>query len=314
MKMTVKKTMTACIACLFSVSLAHAAVGNKPVPDKKTLIAPRTAAAAKAAPEAKPLDLPTLTAQQIVDRNVAARGGLAAWQGVQSMSMTGKLDAGKVKKDGGTIGITDKRKAKAELRKTLFDKSEATAEKIIQLPFQLDMQRPLKTRLEIPFQGQTAVQVYDGTQGWKLRPFLGRHEVEPFSSAELKLAADQQQLDGPLINHAAKGTKVAVDGTDLVDGHDTYRLKLTLKNGDVRRLWVDARTFLDVKFEGALRHFDGEMRPVATYFRDYKAVDGLMIPHLLVTAVEGTRVSENIVVEKVALNVALDDSRFKKPQ
>src|SRR5919109_5088799 len=35
-----------------------------------------------------------LTAAQIVDKNIAARGGLQAWHAVQSMSWTGKMDAG----------------------------------------------------------------------------------------------------------------------------------------------------------------------------------------------------------------------------
>src|SRR6516164_4402592 len=38
--------------------------------------------------------LPALTAEQIVDRNVAARGGLQAWRAVKTMSLAGKLGAG----------------------------------------------------------------------------------------------------------------------------------------------------------------------------------------------------------------------------
>src|SRR5258708_24818161 len=50
----------------------------------------------------------------------------------------------------------------------------------------------------------------------------------------------------------------------------TYRLKLTYKTGEVRHLWIDARTFLDAKIEGTPRRWDGKTRTVATYFRDYK--------------------------------------------
>jgi len=38
--------------------------------------------------------LPTLSATQIVDKNVAARGGLEAWRAVKTMSLAGKLGAG----------------------------------------------------------------------------------------------------------------------------------------------------------------------------------------------------------------------------
>ena len=282
--------------------------------------AARAAAEARAKPVVVPVDLPALTAQQIVDRSTSARGGLAAWQRVQSMTLAGKLDAGKTRKDGGVVatsnvGKVERAKARAEVRKALAEgRFEANAEKVIQLPFQMDLARPAKQRLEVPFQGETAVQVYDGKAGWKLRPFLGRHEVEPFSADELKIAAGQQELDGPLINYRAKGTKVEVEGGEMLEGRGAYRLKLTLKNGEVRHLWIDAQSFLDVKIEGAPRRWDGKMRTAVTYFRDYKSVDGLQIAHRLETRLEGVPGSESIYIDKVALNPVLSEERFARPQ
>jgi outer membrane lipoprotein-sorting protein len=223
-----------------------------------------------------------LTATQIVERNVAARGGLQAWRSVKTMSMSGKLDAGGRQK--------------------------------MQLPFVLEMERSRKTRLELQFNGQTAIQVYDGTNGWKLRPFLNRHDVEPYTPEELKAASMQAELDGPLLDYAAKGTNVQLDGIQPVEGHDAFNLKLTLKNGQVQHIWVDAQSFLDVKVEGAPRRLDGKFHPVATYLRDYRSVNGLMIPYVNETAVEGVRQTEKILVEKVTVNPKLEDSRFSKPQ
>lgn len=267
-------------------------------------------------PQMTQIQLPSLTAETIVQRNVAARGGFPAWERVQGMSMQGKLDAGRQRSDGGNVGL-DKREAKALTRQTLTklatqNVAEKTAQ-VIQLPFTLDLQRPNKMRLEILFQGDTAVQVFDGTQGWKLRPFLGRHEVEAYSTDELKVAASEQQLDGPLVNHVAKGTRVAVDGAEIVEGHNAYRLQLSFSNGDQRRLWVDSETFLELKIEGAPRHFEGRMRTVATYFKDFRPVDGVQVPRLLETRVEGTRQNERIIVEQVALNPRFDEARFSRP-
>jgi hypothetical protein len=262
------------------------------------------------------VNVPTLSMQQIVERNAAARGGLDAWRHVHSMTLAGKMDAGKERKDGGQIANAAPKtrpQARAEARLALQNKKKIAGDRVIQLPFEMSLARPLKLRLEIPFQGQSAVQVYDGKNGWKVRPFLGRHEVEAYSPAELKIAAGQQELDGMLLNHAAKGTTVALDGTEAVEGRSTYKLKLTLKNGEVRHLWIDAQSFLDAKVEGAPRRWDGKIRTVATYFRDYKSVDGLMIAHRLETRIEGVPGSESIIVEKVALNPTLDDSVFARP-
>ena len=289
----------------------------KPTP--ASVAAARAAAEARSVPVVVKADLPALSVQQIVERYTAARGGLAAWQGIDSMTLSGKLDAGKARRDGGKVAVVgqqERSRAKAEWRKALQTGQQPAdaQEKIIQLPFQMDLKRPLLSRLEIPFQGETAVQVYDGANGWKLRPFLGRHEVESFTADELKQAASQQQLDGPLLNHQAKGTQVEVEGAEMIEGRGAYRLKLTLKNGDVRHLWVDGQTFLDTKIDSAPKRWDGRVRTVVTYFRDYRKVSGVTIAHRLETRIEGVPGAENIYIEKVALNPTLGASRFAKPE
>lgn len=258
---------------------------------------------------------PGLTADQIIAGNIKARGGLKRWRAVHAMSMSGKLDAGKVRPVDAEKAQLDNRMVRASARRAMLEKEKgiADAEKIIQLPFVMEMQRPRKVRLEITFQNQTAVQVFDGENGWKLRPFLGHNDAEPYTSDEMKLASQQQDLDGPLIDFAAKGTKVKLEGTELVDGSNTYKLQLTLKNGAVRYVWVDAKTFLEVKIDGS-RRLDGKSHQVATYYRNYKPVDGLMIPFLLETRVEGIKDAERIIIERVALNPKLVASRFAKPQ
>ena len=67
---------------------------------------------------------------------------------------------------------------------------------------------------------------------------------------------------------------VDLEGVEKVAGRDTYGLKLTMRGRQVRRLWVDAQTFLETKIEGVPRRMDGKMRHVEIYFRDYKNVNG----------------------------------------
>jgi len=223
-----------------------------------------------------------LSAAEIVDRNVLARGGLQAWRAVQTISYSGKLEAG--------------------------------GKQNLQLPFVMEMKRPRKTRVEIEFANEKAVQVYDGANGWKLRPFLGRRDVEPFSADERKAASMESDLDGPMVDRATKGTKVDLEGVEKVEGHDAYKLKLTMKGGQVRHLWVDTQTFLEVKIEGIPRRLDGKMRPVEIYYRDYKRVNGLMVPYILVTAVQGVQQAHKITVESVVVNPKLDASLFEVPK
>jgi len=223
------------------------------------------------------------SAAQIVERNIAARGGLQAWRAVQTLSFSGQMEAG--------------------------GKQNSL------LPFVIEMKRPHKSRLEIRFRDQTAFQVYDGTQGWKVRPFLNRDDVEPFTPIEAKLATTWAELDGPLVDYASKGTQIKLEGIEAVEGRDAYKLKLTLKGGVERNVWIDAATFLETKIDGDPRKMDGKLRNVAIFYRDYKIENGLTVPHVLETVVEGIKQSSHkMTIEKVAVNQPLEDALFAKPQ
>ena len=180
-----------------------------------------------------PADLSTA---EILSKNAAVRGGLQAWQNVQTLSMSGKMDAG--------------------------------GKPNVELPFVMDLKRPRRSRLELTVGKDTAVQVFDGTNGWKVRPFLNRREVEPFTGDELKAAASQADLDGPLMEAAAKGMKVELEKTETVEGRLAYVLKVTQPDGNPRRVWVDASTFLEIKIEGTPRRLDGKYHAVSTLLRD----------------------------------------------
>jgi hypothetical protein len=260
---------------------------------------------------------PQLTAAQIVDKHVAARGGLQAWHALQALSVSGKMDAGTGDSIARSVKISRSRRAPTgKLAITAADTPEAgkaEASKQVQLPFVMEMKRPGKSRVEIEFAGKTAVQVYDGAHGWKLRPYLNRDDVEPFSAEEAKSEAQKPDMDGPLVDYAAKGSKVELEKVEAVEGHDAYKLKVTLKSGNVQHIWIDTQSFLDVKVDGIPRRMDGRMHNVWVYQRDFRLVQGLMVPFVLETAVDGYPDTHKMLIEKVAVNPKLDDARFTKP-
>jgi hypothetical protein len=272
------------LACTLALTLAicaYAPVGSaqKVVRDK---IPPPPAVPPHVTPPAPvPADLPKLSVTEIVDRNVAARGGLAAWRAIRTVTITGKMDAGG-KKD------------------TL-------------LPYTLQVKRPNKQRLAIQFAGHNGLQVFDGEHGWKLRPWLNRADPEPYTPEELHQAQQQSGLEGALIDYAAKGNKVELEDTEMVGKQGTYRLKVITTQGQVRHIWIDGRTFLEAKMEDDPRRFDGRMRKVETYLRDYQRVEGVMIPFVAETRIEGMTGGHNTTIDKVVLNEKIDDSAFAKP-
>ena len=271
--------------------------------------------------DAQPRTYPTvstLSAAQIVDKNVATRGGLPAWRAVEALTLTGKMGVGGNRRAALSVPIPEKRNGE-----NLQGVHQRPVDEV-QLPFVMDLARPHKQRFELVFNGQTAIQVYDGTHGWKLRPFLNRRDVEPFTSEEMKIASSQDDLGGPLVDYQAKNTQIELVGTEQVEGRSAYKIKLTTKDGNSKHVWIDTQTFLETKIEGQPRRLDGTYHPVEVYFRDYRQVSGLMIPFVLETHVlpvtktaTGLRDTpvpvEKITVEKVVLNPKFDASVFAKP-
>ena len=290
-----RKSLVVCSSLAFAISLATAA--DNPPPAAQ------------------------LSAADIAARNVAARGGLEAWRAVQTLSMAGKLGAGGNQRATLPMPVPGGRKA---AQQAIPNAVPRTAEEV-QLPFLMELARPRKMRFELQFNGQTAIQVFDGANGWKLRPFLNRRVVEPYTTDEMKIASLQADLDGPLVDYAAKGTQIELAGTEKVEDRDTYKLKLTMKTGAALHVWIDARTFLEAKMEGQPRRLDGTDHPVEVYFRDYRPVSGLQIPFVLETRVlavaktkQGFRDTpvppEKTIIDKVVVNPKFDDTVFSKPQ
>jgi outer membrane lipoprotein-sorting protein len=223
-----------------------------------------------------------LTAQQIVDRHVAARGGAQAWRAIGTMAWTGHIESDAV----GTARV----------------------------PFLMLFKRPNSARFEILLQNQKSVRIFDGNQGWKLRPTgQGVPEPQAYTAEEVRAARDASGLDGPLFDYQAKGVTVALQGTDTVEGRATYRLLVTLPSGESRIDWIDAQNFLQLKYERAARNGGGRVGTVAVFFRDYRTVQGFVMPFSIETGNAAQDNADRMVIEKIAFNPALDDSWFARP-
>lgn len=215
------------------------------------------------------------TVDQLVARNVAARGGSSAWRAVTSLRMTGKMDVGRG----------------------------------MQAPYTLEQKRPRKMRLEFLFDGQTAIQCLDGKSGWKVVPFRGHAKPEPLTAAEMREAADSADLDGLLFDYAARGHVVSFLGREQVNGRDTYKLKVALPGGAVRWVYLDTETALEVKVD-AVRRLGSSERRVETFYEDWRSEGGVLIPRRYEIRTEGTKESQTLTVDTVKVNPPLDDSRF----
>jgi len=219
------------------------------------------------------------TVDEIVARHVAARGGRDALAAVRTLRMTGK----------------------------------ATARPGQEAIVRREMARPGRIRTEFEFQGTTGVYAWDGSSGWRVSPLDGGFDPEPLPAEEAALAAEQADIEGPLVDWKEKGNAVELVGKAALPGGPAEEARVTLKSGAVRRLWVDAATGLVVRMETTRRMRGRELTVEAT-FGDYRKTDGVAFARVIEVGLRGRPARLRIVVESVEVNPPLDDLRFQMPR
>lgn len=226
-----------------------------------------------------PLTAAAQTPDSIVDKVLAARGGLDKIRAVQAERVSGHISFGQ----------------------------DAEG------PFVVELKRPRKMHMEFTIRGSTMVRVYDGkSAGWANNPFVGKNTPEPMFEEELKNISEESDFDGPLVDYKAKGNQIGLVGKDKVEGKEAYRLKLTTKNGDVRFYLFDSETFLLLKWEGK-RKFKDEEAPVESFFRDYHDVGGLQFAFEIDSGASAEEINQKILIDKIELDPEISESRFIKP-
>ena len=218
------------------------------------------------------------TADEIIAKYLQTVGGMDRIQGVQTLRRTGKFSGG-----GGFEAVV------IELNK-----------------------RPNLVRQEFKLQGMTGVTAFEGKTGWKLEPWEGKKDIESLGEEELKEIVEDSDFDGPLVNYQQKGNKVEYVGMEPVDGTDTYKLKVTLANGETRYYYMDADYYVPIKID-TKRIIRGAEREFETNLGDYKQVNGWYLPHSIQTNAKGSPNRSTITYDTIEANVAIDDKLFAKP-
>ena len=218
------------------------------------------------------------TADELVSKNIQAKGGMEKIKAIKSVRMTGKLHGG----GGFTAAQTQ------------------------------ENERPNLVRETFSLQGMTAVTAYDGTTGWQIQPFGGHKDPEYMGEddmRDLKLDAD---FDGPLVDYKEKGNTIEFLGHDIVDGDDALRLKVTLKDGDIIYYYLDPDTFLEIRKE-VQEFIRGSVKESVIDIGSYKPVAGVMYPFSISQGTKTNPAAQTTTIEKIEVNVPIDKTDFAVP-
>lgn len=217
------------------------------------------------------------TVDEVIAKANEARGGLEKMKAVQSVRMKGKM----------TMGPG------------------------LEAPITIEMKRPRNARMEFTIQGMTGVQAYDGQQAWGISP-MGSRQPEPMPAEMAKDLDNQADIDGPLVDYKTKGHQVELVGKEKVEGSDAWKLKVTLKSGDVQYIFLDADSHLEIRNESK-RTIRGSEVELENTIGDYKEVGGLLWPHSIQSGAKGRPEKQSFAFESIEVNPAIEDARFKMP-
>jgi len=171
--------------------------------------------------------------------------------------------------------------------------------------------RGQSVRNEFSILGMTAINAYDGKQGWKIEPWNGKKDPEALGEEEMKSILEDADFDGPLVDYQAKGYKLEFAGKEKFEGTDTVKLKITKPNGDVYVYYLDTDYYVPIKID-TKRIVRGAEREYETVLGDYKEVAGWFLPYSIESNVKGSLDKSKTVYESIEANVDLDDTRFSK--
>jgi outer membrane lipoprotein-sorting protein len=226
------------------------------------------------------------TADELVAKNLKAKGGLETLKAVQGMKITGRVTLPAAGGGGG-----------------------------MEIPMTIVTKRPNRFRQESEVQGQKIVVGFDGTKAWMINPMMGQNGAQAITGDRLEMVKQQADLDGPLVDYKTKGTTIEVLGLETVDGKKVHKLKVTPKTGRPVTLYLDAETGLEAKtVMEAPADAAGPGAPAATLesvFSNYQSVGGLTMPHTIQQKANGQVLQINI--DKIELSPGGDDSIFAMP-
>jgi hypothetical protein len=219
------------------------------------------------------------SAEELVAKNIAARGGLDNIKAITNIRMSGKLET------QGTV-----------------------------LQFDADTKPDSIVRESQTLQGMARIRAYDGSEAWQINPYDGRRDPERMGEDDRRDLIERYDLYRPLVEYQRRGSKIEYLGHFPVDGDDALLLKVTLRNGDIVKCYLDPDTYIEIRSE-RLMFVRGKVHQTFTNLGSYKKVNGVYFPFSIESGTPGEPANnKKLTLSKIEANVPMPDSEFKMPK
>jgi outer membrane lipoprotein-sorting protein len=224
------------------------------------------------------------TAEEIIEKSIAAMGGRAAFEKVKTRSMAGAITLMTPVGDiPGSIEILNARPNKA---RTLI---KADLSSVGAGPLTVD-------------------QRFDGQDGYVIDTLQGNRDITGNQLDNLR----NTSFPHTFLNYKDAGFSVKLQGKETVGKGEAYVLVFAPAKGSTIRQFVDAQTMLPVKFSLTVNvpQVGADVEQTTT-LEDYRDADGIKMPFKLTSS--SSLQSFTVVLDKITHNVEVDEKLFVKP-
>jgi hypothetical protein len=224
------------------------------------------------------------TAEEIVEKSIAAMGGRAALGKITSRVASGSITLQTPVGDiPGTIEVINTVPNKT---RTLI-KADLTS--VGAGPLEID-------------------QRFDGENGFVLDTLQGNRDI---TGAQLQSMRNGSFPHG-FLSYKDKGVAAKLEGREKLGAGEAYVIVFEPAAGAAIRQYIDAQSFLPIRYSTRIHvpQMNAEVDQ-STDLSDFREVDGVKIPFKLVTA--SSVQSFEVTFDKVVHNTAIDAKLFVKP-
>jgi hypothetical protein len=216
------------------------------------------------------------TADELVARNLAARGGAEKLRSIQTMTMSGTISFG-----------------------------DASS------PLSVKVRRPSQIREDFKIDGSDMTRIYDSALGWEVHG----EKVRQLEGGELDNIREEGEnaIEGPLLNYAKKGSRIEALGKAEVNGKAVYKLKITTNLGTSITQFLDASNYLEIH-EEIERSANGKLMIIVEDVGDYREVSGVKFAHRFVSGSKENPTASTLQIDKMQFNVPIDAGVFAAPR
>ena len=219
----------------------------------------------------------TPSVDELVAKNLAARGGEAKLKTVNSIKLTGSVSV-----------------------------------QGMDMPVTVLTKRPNKMKQEMTMQGQKLVQAFDGQTVWSINPMMGSTAPRVVEGPAADALKTQSIFDGPLVGYKDRGDTLELVGPADIEGAKTWKLKLTSKDGKSMHIFIDAETGLEKQWTATMDQ-NGMTTEIDTLITDYQPTDGVMVARSMRSMMGGQQVAA-VKFATVEFNLPVEDSEFAMPK